>query len=83
MSEYMFGVSREKPTRRAAKEIERIANRHGADFIEAVIPGTGYQRWFSAENRGEPFDRQVSNAVYRDLIAARLMADPSGSKPKA
>lgn len=51
----MFGVSRQKPSRRDAKRIARIAKLHGAYLVEATIPGTGYQRWFCAPNLGSPF----------------------------
>lgn len=73
MSEYMFGVSRQKPTRKAAKKMEQIAKRHGAYLVEARIPGTGYQRWFAGPNLGHPFDRAMSKAVYEDLVKAGIV----------
>jgi len=63
----MFGVSRERPTRRAARRMERIAKRHGAYLVEATIPGTGYQRWFCCRNYGHPFDRATSEAVLGEI----------------
>ena len=73
MSEYMFGVSRQKPTRKAAKVMEQIAKRHGAGLIEARIPGTGYQRWFAGPNLGHPFDSAMSKAVYEELVKAGIL----------
>lgn len=73
MSEYMFGVSRSKPSRRNAARMNRIAKRHGAYLVEATIPGTGYQRWFCGPNRGFPFDAAMASAVFADLRAAGLM----------
>jgi hypothetical protein len=72
MSEFMFGVSRTKPTRRDSRKIERIAKRHGATFVEANLPGTGYQSWFSAPNLGSPFDQERAAAVAVDLETAGL-----------
>ena len=73
MSEFMFGVSRQRPTRRIAKQMEKIAARHDAYLVDASLPGTGYQRWFAARNMGEPFDRNRSKAVHADLVAAGIV----------
>lgn len=70
MSEYHFGVSRVRILRRDAKEIERIAKKHGVTFIETTLPGTGYQRWFAGPNLGYPFDKALSDAVYADMDAS-------------
>lgn len=78
MSEYMFGVSRQKPTRKAAKKMEQIAKRAGAYLVEATIPGTGYQRWFVGPNLGNPFDQRMSNDVYADLVKAGILIDTGG-----
>lgn len=75
MSEYMFGVSRSKPSRRDAARMDRIAKRHGARLVEATIPGIGYQRWFAGPNLGFPFDAAMASAVCDDLRAAGLMED--------
>jgi hypothetical protein len=72
MSEHMFGVSRQKPTRANAKRIDRIARRHGAYLVEADLPGTGYQRWFAGPNLGFPFDDQMARRVFDDLTKASL-----------
>ena len=69
MSEFMFGVSRKKPTRRDAQHMKHVAKKHGARLVEAVLPGTGYQRWFTAPNLGDPFDHQRAAAIYDDLHA--------------
>lgn len=63
MSQFMFGISRQKPTRKEAKIMERAAKAEGCDFIEADLPGTGYQRWFAGPNMGFPFDRDMANRV--------------------
>jgi len=67
MSEYMFGTSRVKPSRKDAKAMAKVAKKHRCSFIEVVLPGTGYQRWFSGPNRGHPFDQTLSQGVYKDL----------------
>lgn len=69
MSEYMFGTSRVKPSRKDAKTMAKVAKKHGCDFTEVVLPGTGYQHWFSGPNRGHPFDQALSKGVYSDLEA--------------
>lgn len=75
MSEYMFGVSHQKPTRKIAKTMERVAKRHGAYLVEVHLPGEGYKRWFAGPNLGHPFDRAMSKNVYDDLVAARVVLD--------
>lgn len=72
MSEFMFGVSRQKPTRRIAKQMEQIAKRHGAYLIETRLPGTGYQRWFATRNLGDQFNHNRALAVHGDLIGAGI-----------
>lgn len=73
MSEYIFGVSRSRPTRRAAARMRRIAKKHGAYLVEATVPGTGYQRWFCGPNRGWPFDGHMAKAVLDEIEASRLV----------
>lgn len=75
MSEFMFGVSREKPTRKGAKLMERTAKKHDAYLVEATLPGTGYQRWFCARNLGDPFDRQRASNVIGELRAIGVLDD--------
>lgn len=75
MSEFMFGVSRAKPTRKDAKRMERIARKHGCSLIEGTFPGDGYKRWFAGPNRGHPFDQALADAVYADLEAAGLAGE--------
>lgn len=60
---FHFGVCRDKPTRREAKRMETIARKHGADLVEAKVPGDRYLRWFEAQNRGEPFNGATAKAV--------------------
>lgn len=67
MSEFMFGVSRAKPTRAEASRMERIAKKHGAYLVEANVPGTGYQRWFCTQNLGEPFNSRTARAVLAEI----------------
>jgi hypothetical protein len=72
MSQHMFSVSRNKPSRANARKIERIAKRHGCGFIEYVDPGDGYKNWFAGPNLGHPFDDAMARAVMADLRAAGL-----------
>lgn len=77
MSQHMFSVSRNKPSRVNARKIASIAKRHKCDFIEYVDPGSKYQNWFSGPNLGHPFDDAMARAVMGDLRAVGL-ADESG-----
>jgi hypothetical protein len=77
MSQHMFSVSRNKPSRVNARKIENIAKRNECDFVEYVDPGDGYKNWFAGPNRGAPFDDAMARAVMGDLRAAGL-ADESG-----
>ena len=54
------------------KRINAIAERHGASFTTATIPGTGYQVWFSCPNRGHPFDDATARAVLADVVREDL-----------
>lgn len=69
----MFGVGRAKPRAKAVKKIEAIARKHGAIFVEADLPGTGYQHWFESADRGDPFNRTTRDAVYKDLASGGLL----------
>jgi hypothetical protein len=69
-SEFLFGSGRNKPSARDAKRIDAIARKHGAVFVQATLPGTGYQHWFAAPNRGEPFDSALARAISEELEAA-------------
>lgn len=75
MSQHMYGVSRVRPTRAAAKRMQSIAARHESDLVEATLPGTGYQRWFTGPNMGHPFDAAMSRAVADDLRRAGIYDD--------
>ena len=77
MSQHMFSVSRNKPSRANARRIASIAKRHECTFVEYVDPGSKYQNWFSGPNLGHPFDDAMARAVMGDLRAAGL-ADEGG-----
>lgn len=78
MSEYVFGVSRRKPTEMQRLEIEIIVSYHGVTFVEYDDPSEGYKSWFTGPNRGEPFDSQLAKAVYADLKESGLDSDNRG-----
>ena len=39
---YMFGIGRREPTDADRERIDAIADAHGVDFIEVVLPGTSW-----------------------------------------
>ena len=72
MSEYMFGVTREKLTVKEQNRRDRIARRiakeHGinprcAGFSQILEPTGQYLGWFTIPNRGEPFDRELAKEI--------------------
>lgn len=81
MSEFMFGVTKNKPTRREAAKIATIARRHKATFVEVNVredaaPGINngrYQAWFAGPNYGSPFDQRMASAVEADIDAAGIV----------
>jgi len=79
---FIFDVSRAKPSRKLAKIMKSCAKANGCDFIEASIPGTGYQRWLSGSNKGEPFNSRLSitvgDAIDTAAKAAWLSAELEG-----
>lgn len=81
MSEYIFGCG----TGHMSKKAATIAAKHGAILVNHVDTGCscGYgctgdcpankRHWFTAQNQGHPFDKQLSDAVESDLRAAGLI----------
>ena len=71
MSKYFFAVGNGRIGRRREASIDRIAQRHEAQFIAVRMP-EGNRYWFECENRGSPFDGQTAKAVVNDLKSAGL-----------
>ena len=69
MSEYMFGTTRRKLTSAQVKRRDRICTDEGGygyqqiDESHGTAEGGRWLGWFSAPNRGEPFDRLLSRRV--------------------
>jgi len=68
---YMFGVSTRRPSRRAARKMQLIAQRHDADLIEADMPD-GYRRWYQTRDYGWGSNQATERAVRADLEGAGL-----------
>ena len=74
MSEYMWGATKQKLSRRACDRRDRLARKiggRGYGFVFTVLPGEGWNGWFFGPNRGEPFDR----AIGREISAAVAQAE--------
>ena len=78
MSEYMFGLLRSKPTRARARQMNRICRQEGGIAFVEVNRKEGtrpevnhghYQGWFTAPNRGNPFDVQLAARVRARLAS--------------
>lgn len=70
--EYMFGVVRGEVTLREYRRCSAIARKHGASFTGGNLPGTGPQHWFTAPNRGAPFDGQTARDVMAEVGAVKV-----------
>ncbi len=77
MSEYNFGDS----TKRRLSDTEvitrdRICRNYGGNgYTQTRQPGQGWMGWFSAPNRGEPFDGQLAARVMAAVRIAEGTAD--------
>ena len=72
MSEYMWGVSYQRPSRAKARKMDRICQEEGGYGLNEVNVHEGrtlgvnngkYQGWFCGPNRGCPFDDQLAARV--------------------
>lgn len=72
MSDHMFGVVRGRVSAREVKRRDRICRAHGGygytqmDRSHGTAHGGDWLGWYSAPNRGEPFDRSLA----REVLAA-------------
>ena len=75
MSEYMFGVTKIKPSVAEAFRRNRAARKRGGYYVEVNrreneaigINGGRYQGWFAIPNRGAPFDQQAEQAILEEI----------------
>lgn len=74
MSEFHFGVGRGEVDDSICAQVCKIAKKHGATFINPRLP-EGWRYWFAGQNRGNPFDRALSDAVWSDLEKAGLVTE--------
>jgi hypothetical protein len=72
MSEYMWGITYEKPSRASAKKMDKICKEEGGygynevNVKEGRSPGINngrYQGWFCGPNMGDPFDGDLARRV--------------------
>lgn len=72
MSEYMFGITKTKPTAATAKKWDKIAREYpGGGYVEVNrkegsalgINNGRYQGWFVINNLGAPFDGARSKEI--------------------
>ena len=64
MSEYLFGVSRgAKLSQRTIQRRDRVCREEGGHGYQQARDGGRWLSWFSAPNRGEPFDSRLSGRV--------------------
>jgi hypothetical protein len=63
MSEHMWGVTREKPSRATARKWDRVCREAGGYGFVETSNAPGYLGWFAGPNRGHPFDRELERRV--------------------
>ena len=69
-SEYMFGVSTEKLTKREAARRDRIARKHGGNFVGPLTTAGNFGKsWYAIASRGEPFDQQTASEILAEVNA--------------
>ena len=82
-TEHHFGVGEGRVSDARGKKIDAIARRFGATFTWIRLPGDGWRFWFSAPNRGEPFDGMTRAAVFASLAELDMLdADGRVSRGK-
>ena len=73
MSEFMFGVTHQKVSARESARRDRVCRAEGGygysqiDDSHGTAEGGRWIGWFSAPNRGEPFDGQLADRVFARL----------------
>lgn len=72
-TEYMFGVGRTRLSARECRRRDRICVAEGGYGFTQIHEPTGeWRSWFSAPNRGEPWNRELEARVL-----ARVLLEPS------
>ncbi len=63
-SEYLFGTTSEKITKKEGNRRDKIAKKFGGCFVGPVnIPGNQTKGWFVIDNKGEPFNSRTSKKI--------------------
>jgi hypothetical protein len=71
MSEFMFGATRRKLTKKEENLRDRICCEEGGYGYTQIKKPTGeWIGWFSAPNRGNPFDQRLANRIFARLEKA-------------
>lgn len=65
MSEYMFGITRIRPTAQVAEQLDRICREEGGTGFQWCGQAGVKMGWFTGPNRGAPFDRNLRDRVLR------------------
>ena len=72
MSDFQFGYGSARVSDRAGHKIDRVARKHGARFVWCQMP-EGWRYWFTAPNKGAPFDEHTKTSVLDAVKAAGLV----------
>jgi hypothetical protein len=78
MCQYFFGVTTVKPTRKVAKQMNKICLEEGGYGFDEVNVKAGsapninhgnYQGWFCVHNMGNPFNQDIEKRIL-DKVAS-------------
>ena len=67
----IFGQGNGEVSDREKSRVNRIAKKHGAEFIRYRQEGSS-RYWFSGKNLGEPFDSKIAQSVLQEVGKIRI-----------
>jgi hypothetical protein len=51
------------------RKLDRLARRHGASFVNVVVPGRGWVHWFATADRSRPLGLEDTANMYERASA--------------
>ena len=72
MSEFIFGVSKNKLSQRDEKRVSAIARKYDAWLVVTNLTDIEYIRWFAVTNLGDPFNQQTKTMVIHKCFEAGI-----------
>lgn len=63
MPDLIFGITRKQFSTRAVRKLDRLCKERGGNGFTWAMFTEGPKGWFTAPNRGYPFDRELRLSV--------------------